>query len=500
MYKRLVLTLCLSCFCYPLWAQDYLITDFGAKAGIENLNTKAINQAIEACSAAGGGRVIIPAGVFRSGTVFMKDNVALHLSIGAILLASPDVHDFPVQPQSRYRSQKDSDGWRAFIFANEVSNIAITGLGTIDGNGEEFGGSGGDKDGRPRNILFISCKDVRIEGIRMISSAMWNQHYLNCEDVIVDRIKVYNHSNRNNDGIDIDGCRRFLLSNSIFDTDDDAVTLKSTGKSPTEDVSITNCIISSFCNAIKMGTESTGGFRNISISNCIIKPSRNTSKPIYGFPRGITGISLEIVDGGVMEGITISNITIEGTACPLYIRLANRARKYLPEAPEPPMGEMRNISIDNLIAYSTGNYSSSITAIPGSYIENVSLSNIQFYNVGGVESEGYIKKIDEVKEDETGYPQPNVWKNLPSSALFIRHVSNIRINGLTLGSEKSDPRIPIVAADVKGIQIQNVANIKNSEAKFFFYGRGIKNLDIEKPLGWTGQTISLHNDSLLKSR
>jgi polygalacturonase len=144
------------------------------------------------------------------------------------------------------------------IFANEVSNIVITGFGTIDGNGAQQkphpNALKGDLDGRPRNILFISCKNIRVEGIRMVNAGIWNQHYLNCEDVIVDRINVYNHANRNNDGIDIDGCRRFTLSNSTFDTDDDAIVLKSTGPAGCENIVITNCIVSSFCNAIKAGT------------------------------------------------------------------------------------------------------------------------------------------------------------------------------------------------------------------------------------------------------
>src|SRR5690606_5093240 len=122
-------------------------------------------------------------------------------------------------------------------------------------------------------------------------------------------------------------------------------TLKSTGEAPTEDVVITNCVVSSFCNAIKAGTESTGGFRNITISNCVVKPSRSRTTPIFNTPRhGITGISLEIVDGGRMEGVSINNVTIEGTECPLYIRLGNRARKHTDDAAHPPVGTIRNIT------------------------------------------------------------------------------------------------------------------------------------------------------------
>lgn len=478
------------------FAKDFLITSFGAKPGTTTINTGPINKAIQACYNNGGGRVVIPAGVFKSGTILMKANVELHLEIGSTLLASTDLKDFPVQPQPAYRSQKDPGGWRALIYANEVSNIAITGLGTIDGNGvnqkpDPDSKFGSDLDGRPRNLLFISCKYIRVEGIRMLNSGIWNQHYLNCENVVVDRINVYNHANRNNDGIDIDGCRRFTLSNSVFDTDDDAIVLKSTGTAGCEDIVITNCIVSSFCNAIKAGTESTGGFKNISISNCVIKPSRNTHPPIYGTATGIAGLSLEIVDGGIMDGISISNITIEGTNCPLFVRLGNRARKHTKDAPQPSVGIMRNIVISNVTAYQTGNYSSSITAIPGSYVENLSLSNVQFYNKGGLKPGDYISEIKEVKEDIAGYPQPTVWKELPSSGLFIRHAKNIQIRGLMLNSEEMDPRIPVIAVDVDGLQIQSVAKINNSSAEVFFKGVDVKDVNVETPLGWEKESVQV---------
>jgi polygalacturonase len=482
-------------FNYVLKAQDFLITDFGARAGSNFTNTIAINKAIEACAGKGGGRVIIPAGIFKSGTLLMKDHVELYLESGATLLASTDLIDFPVQPQPAYRSQKDPGGWRALIYANEVSDIAITGSGTIDGNGAQQKPDPNSKfksdlDGRPRNILFISCKEIRVEGIRMLNSGIWNQHYLNCEDVILDKINVYNHSNRNNDGIDIDGCRRFVLSNSIFDTDDDGIVLKSTGPAGCEDIVITNCVVSSFCNAIKTGTESTGGFKNISISNCVIKPSRNEHL-ISGSPGGIAGLSLEIVDGGVMDGVSISNITIEGTDCPLFVRLGNRGRKHTKEAPEPPVGIMRNIVINNIVAYHSGNYCSSITGIPGHYVENLSLSNVQFYNLGGLKDGLFNPDIKKVKEDEKGYPQPTVWKELPSSGLFIRHAKNIQIRGLMLNSEQLDARIPVIAVDVDGLQIQSISKIKNSEADVFFKGINVKDVDVDKPLAWEKEVIKL---------
>jgi hypothetical protein len=470
-------------------AAVYNIKNYGAINDGVTICTEAINKAIKTCSDNGGGVVIVPAGIFKSGTIQMKDNVEIHLEIGSTLLASANHDDFPQQPQPKYRSQKDPGGWFALIYAEGVSNIAITGSGTIDGNGAQQKPVpallGGDRDGRPRNILLISCKHVRIEGIKMINSGIWNQHYLDCEDVIEDCVEVYNHANRNNDAIDIDGCRRFVLSNSIFDTDDDGITLKSTGAAATEDVVITNCVVSSFCNAIKAGTESTGGFRNITISNCVIRPSRCPSDPVFKTPRkGITGISLEIVDGGTMEGVAISNITIEGTECPLYIRLGNRARKHTESAAEPLVGKMRNIAISNVVAYNTGNFSNSITAIPGQYIENVTIDNVQIFNKGGLKSGEYLDIKKEIAEDEKGYPQPTVWGNLPSSTFFLRHVKNIAINNLMFGSIDPDPRIPIIAMDVKNLRIGKSSYTGSSSPESFVLLDRVDDYDIEKPLGW----------------
>jgi len=460
-YLKPLISCLLTLLVSPAFAEDYNIKSFGALSDTTQLSTKAINQAIEACYNKGGGRVVIPAGQFKSGTVILRSNVELHLERGAVLYASTRHEDFPGQRRPEYRSQKDPGGWYSLIYAEGQRNIAITGFGTIDGRGAlqmprpEL--LGGDLDGRPRNVLFISCQDITVLDISMRNAGIWNQHYLNCEDVIVDRIKVYNHANRNNDGIDIDGCRRFVLSNSIIDSDDDAIVLKSTGKEGCSDVVITNCIASSFTNAIKCGTESTGGFKNITISNCVVKRSKSTTPPIFGRTNiGITGISLEIVDGGTMDGVNVNNIVVEATECPIYIRLGNRARKYMEGISTPAPGVMRNVSISNLIAHSAGNYTSSITGVPGVKIENVSLNNITLINKGGLKTGEYIPSADRVDEDETGYPEPTVWKNLPASGLFIRHVENISLSNITLGSLSADPRIPVIGVDIDRLYIRGL--------------------------------------------
>lgn len=463
-FKNALLLLSAALFSFQAKGNDFNILDFGATRDTAKLSTTAINKAVEACFKAGGGRVIIPPGNFKSGSITLKDNVALFLERGAVLYASTDHRDFPRQEQPAYRSQKDPGGWYALIYAEGASNIGIGGFGTINGQGGKQvprpvlpGAVNEDRDGRPRNILFISCRKISVQDITMESSGIWNQHYLNCENLVINNIRVYNHSNRNNDGIDIDGCRHVVLSNSIMDSDDDGITLKSTGAAPSEDVAITNCIVSSFCAAIKCGTESTGGFKNILISNCIVRPSVCPTEPVFRTPRiGQVGIALEIVDGGVMEGVTVSNIIIEGTACPIYVRLGNRARKHTAAAPEPPRGKMRDIFLSDINVYNAGNYSSSITGIPGSPIENITLNNIRIVNNGDLKPGEYISDASKVPELEKEYPAPDRWKNLPSSGLFIRHVNDISLHNVTLRSQAADPRVPVIADDVDNLHISNL--------------------------------------------
>ncbi len=483
LYRKHLLLFVLPLLAFKAYSQDFNIKSYGAVSDTNRLSTAAINKAVEACAKSGGGRVVIPPGNYKSGTITLKSNVELHIQRGAVLFASTRHQDFPKQKRPQYRSQKDPGGWFALIYAVEAHHIAVTGSGLIDGQGAlqlpraEL--PGGDLDGRPRNILFISCSDVLVKDISMRNAGIWNQHYLNCEDVIVDRINVYNHANRNNDGIDIDGCRRFVLSNSIIDSDDDAIVLKSTGKEGCSDIVISNCITSSYTNAIKCGTESTGGFRNITISNCVVKPTKSKTPPIFGRTNiGITGISLEIVDGGVMEGVNVSNIVIEGTECPIYVRLANRARKYMEGIPAPGFGIMRNVKISNVTAYNTGNYCSSITGVPGALIENISLENITFRNKGGLKGGDYIASPDSVSEDEKGYPEPTAWKNLPSSALFIRHAKNVSVSNIGLSSRDADTRPAVIAIDVDQLRVKDVRFLGGTTKEIQL--KGVRKPDIDE--------------------
>lgn len=211
-----------------------------------------------------------------------------------------------------------------------------------------------------------------------------------------------------------------------------------------------------------MGTESTGGFRNISISNCVVKPSIEKEIPKGNLYRtGITGLSLMIVDGGTLEGVSFNNLTIDGTQCPIYIRLGGRSRKHTLESPEPEIGVVRNITINNITAYNSGNFACSVTGIPGHKVKNVRIDNINIVQKGGLTDGEYLLTLDDVKEDITGYPQPTSWKNLPAAGFVIRHVDDISITKFSIDALEDDPRPLFIADDVNCLRIENVNIGKN---------------------------------------
>lgn len=419
------------------------LADFGVVAGAPQPCTAALQAAIDSCADAGGGTVVIPAGTYTTGTVRLRTGVRLDLEHGATLLGSTNRAEYPVQPTPAYRSLKDAAGFRALIYAEGQEDIALTGSGTIDGQGAAFPYGRSDLDGRPRLIQFVSCRDVQVEGLRLRNSALWMQHYLNCERVQVRGLKVWNHANHNNDMIDIDGCRVVTISDCLGDCDDDGITLKATGPAGCEHVTISNCVVSSRCNAIKCGTESTGGFRNIAISNCVIKPTAS-DLAISGDREGISGLSLELVDGGQMDGVVISNVAIEGTLSPIFVRLGNRARKHRADAPAPPMGSLRNIRIENVIARSAGTIGSSITGVAGHRVENITLRGIHIELAAAGKPGDVGRKLP---EREDSYPEAKMWGRLPACGFFIRHASRVKFDDVTVTPAAGEPRPVIVTED-----------------------------------------------------
>ena len=426
---------------------------FGAKPDGKTLCTEAIQKAVDACAAAGGGRVVLAGGQFLSGTVSLRSNVSLHVEAGATLLGSTDISHYPHNIPA-IRSYTDSYVKQSLIAGENLENIGITGRGTIDGQGPSFKMVSREKqyENRPYLIRLVNCRNVLVEGVRLQKSAMWMQHYLGCEGVTMRGVRVWNFGNANNDSLDLDGCKDCTVSQCVFESDDDAITLKSTFERPCDSITISDCVARSHCNAIKMGTESNGGFKNITISNCVITslPEMNVT---YGRSRGISGISLELVDGGQLERVAISNISIHGVNVPLFLRLGDRGRPYQ-EGMEPlPVGSFRDVVIQNIVATGVGKIGCSVTGLENAHMENISLSGLMFEFEGGGTKELAAKKVEELPKK---YPESHMFGDLPAYGFYCRHVNGLRFSDIQLRTAAPDLRHAMVFDDVEKLSINGL--------------------------------------------
>ncbi|HEV7501118.1 MAG TPA: glycoside hydrolase family 28 protein, partial [Vicinamibacteria bacterium] len=270
----------------------------------------------------------------------------------------------------------------------------------------------------------------------------------------------------NRDGLDIDACRNVSISNtSINAPNDDAIVLKSSYalgyKRDTENVRISNSQVTGYdvgtflggtfgrtqqqapdrdgvTGRIKLGTESTGGFKNIAISNCVFDRSR--------------GLALETVDGGDIEDVTITNVTMRDvTTAPLFLRIGNRGRG----PGDPPPGALRRVVVTNLVASGVDpRFASIIAGLPGHPVEDVQLSNVQILYRGGGTAEDAARIAP---ENETSYPEPSMFGTLPAYGLFVRHARRITLRDVALSFEHDDWRPAVVLQDVDGIRFEGLA-------------------------------------------
>ncbi len=452
--KLNILVLIFSFITCSLWAAEYNIKEFGAVSDTSVLSTMAIQNAIDQCSNNGGGKVTVPAGQYKTGSLILKSNVNLHLENGAILFGSRNLNDY-IKIKPSYISLRTQEATIQLIYAENAFNVSITGHGEIDGQGSGFKKLNWNDEGitRPHLLRFITCENILVENITLRNSGCWMQHYLACDKLQIRGVLVFNRNNFNNDGLDLDGCHNVTVSDFISDSDDDGITLKSTSPRSCENITITNCIISSRCNAIKMGTETNGGFKNITVSNCVVKPSEIKEPTFFGEETGTSAITLEIVDGGLMEGISISNIQIDGTESPIFIRLANRARPYQKDMIIDHIGALGDISISNIRAKNTGKIGCSITGQPGFPVKNIRLSNIVLEFAGGGTLEDLHKKMEDKPKD---YPEATMFGTLPAYGFYISHAANITFDGVQLSTTEIDLRPALYLNDVENSTFNNL--------------------------------------------
>lgn len=467
----LLTILLLNVNCVALAGQPpfYDVKTYGATGNGKTLDTPAINKAIDAASAAGGGTVYFPAGTYASFSIHLKSNIALFLDQGATLLAADSPPEGtaggydPAEPNAsdKFQDFGHSHWHNSLIWGENLQNVSILGTGIIHGKGLTREGT--RRPGLANKAIALKlCRNVIIRDITVLYGGHFGILATGIDNFTIDNVKM----DTNRDGIDVDCCRHVRIANcSINSPFDDAICLKSSyalgSARATENVTITNCQVTGYdrgtfhngtyqrkeahlvpdkmdvTGRIKFGTESNGGFKNITIANCVFEFCR--------------GLALETVDGGLLEDITITNITMRDIVnSPFYLRLGARMRGPAGT----PVGALRRVKISNVVVYNADvKYGSIISGIPGHDIEDVTLDNIRIvFQGGGTKEQAAINPA----EGETDYPDPGHMGDMPSYGFFIRHVKGIELRNIDIQYQKEDQRPPFVLTDVKGIDLRNL--------------------------------------------
>ena len=491
---------------------SYDVRALGAKGDGRTVDTSAINKAIEAAALAGGGTVYFPAGTYLSFSIHLKSNIALYLDQGATILAADPktgtgTYDLPEPNEWDTYQDFGHSHWRnSLIWGVGLENISILGPGLIDGQGltrrsprprrpiqtgdrpTTLGGGqpaarvqsplGEDDDPIVMNglgnkaISLKLCRNVVLRDFSVLNGGHFALLATGVDNLTIDNVKI----DTNRDGLDIDSCRNVRISNcSVNSPNDDAIVLKSSYAlgvaRATENVTITNCLVSGYeigslldatykrtdkpapdrdgpTGRLKFGTESNGGFKNIAISNIVFDHCR--------------GLALETVDGGLLEDVTINNITMRDILnAPIFLRLGSRMRG--PQGT--PVGELRRIRLSNVVVYNADpRYASIISGIPGHDIEDVRLANIRiYYQGGGTKAQAAL----EPPERETNYPEPSTFGDIPAYGFFIRHVKGIEMNNVAVSYLKEDLRPAFVIVDVRNADFFHVKAQQAAGASIF---------------------------------
>ncbi|HEY0053841.1 MAG TPA: glycoside hydrolase family 28 protein [Pedobacter sp.] len=449
----------------------YNIRSYGAIGDGKQLEQVAINKAIAACAKNGGGTVYIPPGKYLSGSIHLKSNINLHLEVGATIVAAPSTmgaYD-PSEPfpDTAYQDRGHTHFHNSLIWGEGLSNVSITGRGMIDGSAmpredtdKERSLLKGPTGVGNKAIALKQCKNVLIRDITVYRGGHFAIIVTGCDRVTLENLTI----DTIRDGINIDCGTNTLINNCrVNSPGDDAIAIKSSYalNRPviTENLIITNCQVSAFkvgtlldgtrvpdevpwsggawgAGRIKFGTESNGGFRNCVVSNCTFWNSN--------------GIALEMVDGGIMDNIVVSNISMTNVHhYPIYVSTGQRNRG--PKATTTKMGVIRNIMISNINVIGADSLSGiQITGMPRHPVENITLRNISIQYKGG----GTLAQAARIfPELGKGYPEPSLLGVNPSYGLFARHVKGLGLYDLSFSTLTTDERPAIIAEDVQRLDI-----------------------------------------------
>jgi polygalacturonase len=481
----------------------YDVRAYGARGDGKTLDSDAINRAILAAGDGGGGSVFFPPGTYVSASIRLKSNITLYLAAGATIEAVDDKtahYDLP-EPNDwgdkfHYQDYGHSHWQNSLIWGIGLHDVAILGPGLIHGKGlnpgfdrfaNESKGAKRYEDGGPgsgnKAVALRDCRNVILRDFSILHGGHFGILATGVDNLTIDNLTI----DTNRDGMDIDACNNVRVSRcSVNSPWDDGICLKASygmGRiRHCENITISDCFLAgnfdegtlldatfkrsapeykSFrTGRIKLGTESNGDFKNIAITNCIFDDSR--------------GIAIESVDGAHIEDVAISNITMRHVAnSPIFIRLGSRLR-----GPDnPPVGTIRRISIDNVIA-SDAEWSLGciISGIPGHPVEDIRLSNIRIVQQGGGSKE-LGERVP--PEAEGAYPEPGMFGDMPSYGFFIRHARAIEMSHVKIDCARPDARPAFVLVDVQDAQFDHLNVQRSPDAAPVFDLRDVTDFAVE---------------------
>ncbi len=436
MYTRILCTLAL-CGGWLNAQPVFNVKDYGASGKRQDDARPAIQKAIDDCGKAGGGTVYLPPGQYTSGQLRLQSGVRVYLEAGATLLASLDSGQFDPAPTS------------ALFYGADLHDIAIEGRGTVDGQAsyewranditdhyilpnQRLMEAAGKKLLRPfpagfpketvfpRLVLLLRCNDVRITGLKFTGSRSWTINPYACNRLVIDGVHISSSLREGvwADGIDPDGCRDVRISNSTIETGDDALVFYSSSiwgpALPTENVTVTNCRLSSASSALKFCDGNSMAIRRVVVDNVVITDSNR-------------GLAFMVFDGGIVEDVLISNVTIEtrrfdwfwwGDADPIHFNIKKRSEiDGVRRDKEPAAGVIRNVTIRNVIAHGAG--TSAINGHPDSWLEGVRLENVHLF----------VRRDPEAPYEHT------------RDAVAVRYARNLHMKDVEVHWEKSGSRL-----------------------------------------------------------
>jgi polygalacturonase len=443
-------------------AAQYNVRDFGAIGDGRTLDTTAIQAAIDRAANHGGGVVFMPAGTYPCFSLQLRSHVTIETAPGCVLVAAtsefkPGREYDPPEPQptaiSGYQDYGHNHWHNSLLWGEGLDQVAIVGPGLLWGRGLNKGdGPGEERAGAGNKIVALkNCRNVMLRDISMRDAGHFGVLASGVDNLLIDGVQI----DTRRDGMDIDGCRSVHISNCTVNAPwDDGIVLKSSYSlgeiRPTERVTIDNCIVTgsfqmgssldgtflpfppvvtedepSLVGRIKIGTETNGDVRNVVVYNCVLD--------------GCHGLAVESEDGGHVEDIRFSNITMRNLiGPPFFVRLGTRMRGPAGMTP----GTIARIAFEGIDCWNaTSEFCSVVSGVPGHPIRDISFANIRIEHQGG----GRVRR-GEVSELEREYPDPQMFGPTPAQGFFIRHVEGLRMEDIVVRSMTPDPR-PLVVLD-----------------------------------------------------